>query len=79
MAKYALAAWSLLYNIYNNMSAPYKASDRLCQIISDDHHLLQMMSRFGIALGVGEKTVAQVCEDHKVDTATFLAVANYMK
>ena len=79
MAKSALAAWSLLYNIYNNMSAPYKASDRLCQIISDDHHLLQMMSRFGIALGVGEKTVAQVCEEHKVDTATFLAVANYMK
>lgn len=61
------------------MSAPYKATDRLCEIISQDHHLLQMMSRFGIPLGVGEKTVAQVCEDNHVDTPTFLAVANYMK
>lgn len=61
------------------MSAPYKSSDRMCQIISQDHHLLQMMSRFGISLGVGEKTVAQVCEDNHVDTQTFLAVANYMK
>lgn len=51
----------------------------MCAIISDEPALLQMMSRFGIPLGVGEQTVAQVCEAHNVDTPTFLAVANFIK
>ena len=38
-----------------------------------------MMSRFGIPLGVADKTVTQVCQEHHVDTATFLALANFMK
>lgn len=57
----------------------YKPSDRMCDIICDEPTLLQMMSRFGIPLGVGEQTVSQVCEAHAVDTATFLAVANFIK
>lgn len=57
----------------------YKETDRMCDIICEEYHLLQMMSRFGLPLGVGEKTVKQVCEENKVDAATFLAVANYIK
>lgn len=34
------------------------------------------MSRFGIALGFGDKTIGEVCFDSGVDTATFLAVVN---
>lgn len=56
----------------------YKASDRMCDVISDEFHLLQTMCRFGIALGCGERTVEEVCEAAGVDTATFLAVANYI-
>ncbi len=51
----------------------------MCDIICEEYHLLQMMSRFGLPLGVGEKTVKQVCDENKVDAATFLAVANYIK
>jgi len=51
----------------------------MCDVICDEPSLLQMMSRFGIPLGVGEQTVKEVCERHKVDTTTFLAVANFMK
>lgn len=51
----------------------------MCDIICDEPALLQMMSRFGIPLGVGDQSVAQVCEAHDVDTATFLAVANFIK
>lgn len=51
----------------------------MCDIICEEYHLLQMMSRFGIPLGFGEKTVKDVCETNGVDTSTFLAVANYMK
>lgn len=57
----------------------YKDTDRMCDIICEAYHLLQMMSRFGIPLGVGDKTVKEVCEENNVDTATFLAVANYIK
>lgn len=57
----------------------YKDTDRMCDIICEEPDLLQMMSRFGIPLGVGELTVAQVCDSHGVDTATFLAVANFIK
>lgn len=51
----------------------------MSDIICDEPSLLQMMSRFGIPLGVGERTVKEVCETNNVDTVTFLAVANFMK
>ena len=51
----------------------------MSDVIASQPSLLQMISRFGIQLGVGEKTVREVCEASKVDTTTFLAVANVMK
>ena len=51
----------------------------MCDVICDEYHLLQMMSRFGIPMGFGEKTVKEVCLENSVDCITFLAVANYMK
>lgn len=51
----------------------------MCDVICDQPSLLQMMSRFGIPLGVGEQTVRQVCDAHGVDTPTFLAVANFIR
>lgn len=56
----------------------YKETDRICDIICDEPALLQSMSRFGLPLGVGEKTVKQVCEERGVDTATFLVVADFI-
>ena len=57
----------------------YKETDRMSDVISDEFHLLQMMSRFGISLGFGEKTIKEVCDEAGVDCATFLVVANYIK
>lgn len=65
--------------MYTTMSVSYKDTDRMCDVICDEYHLLQMMSRFGIPLGFGEKTVREVCEANNVNTVTFLAVANYLK
>ncbi len=62
--------------VYNGT---YKDSDHMCDVICDEPSLLQMLSRFGIPLGVGDQTVRQVCEGHGVDTATFLSVANFIK
>ena len=36
------------------------------------------MSRFGIALGFGDKTIAEVCAESRVDASTFLAVVNML-
>ena len=54
----------------------YSPEERMCDLVSDRYAVLQVMSRFGIALGFGDKTVAEVCAEHKVDVSTFLAVVN---
>ena len=56
----------------------YTATDRLCDLIDDNFKLLMVMSRFGISLGFGEKSVKEVCEAENVDCDTFLAVANFI-
>ena len=39
--------------------------------------VLQLMNRFGISLGVRDKTIATVCNEHQVDCTTVLAIINY--
>lgn len=56
----------------------FNSSDKMSDLISNDYRLLLVMSRFGISLGFGEKTVKQVCSESAVDCPTFLAVANFM-
>jgi regulator of cell morphogenesis and NO signaling len=61
------------------MSIRYKDNDKMSDVICDEPALLQMMTRFGIPLGVGDKSVKEICENNNIDTGTFLAVANYTK
>ncbi len=61
-----------------NSNAQYASSDKLRNLIRDNSLLLMVMSRFGISLGFGNKTVKEICESHGVDTATFLTVANFI-
>ena len=56
----------------------YTGDDRMCDLVCDRYAVLQVMSRFGIALGFGDKTIAEVCAENKVDAATFLAVVNML-
>lgn len=56
----------------------YKPTDKMIDLISDDYSLLQVMSRFGLSLGFGDKTVREVCEMNRVDCHTFLAVVNFV-
>lgn len=61
-----------------NNNIKYTSSDKLRSLIQDNSLLLMVMSRFGISLGFGNKTVNEICELHNVDTYTFLTVANYI-
>ena len=62
------------------MDRPHKygAGDRMSDLICDNYSLLMVMSRFGLSLGFGDKTVQEVCEAQGVDCNTFLAVANFI-
>lgn len=55
----------------------YEANDKMISLIADNCDILQSLGRFGLNLGFGDKTVWEVCEEHHVDTFTFLAVVNY--
>ena len=56
----------------------YKPTDKMIDLISDNYSLLQVMSRVGLSLGFGDKTVKEVCELNGVDCRTFLIVVNFM-
>jgi regulator of cell morphogenesis and NO signaling len=55
----------------------YKGSDKICELMSHEEDAIQIISRFGLEMGVGEQTIEQVCEAHGVHTPTFLAIVNY--
>jgi len=55
----------------------YKSSDKICDLMSREEDAIQIISRFGLEMGVGEQTIEQVCVAHDVHTPTFLAVVNY--
>ncbi|NLV52899.1 MAG: helix-turn-helix transcriptional regulator [Bacteroidales bacterium] len=65
--------------MFNKMAAHYQSTDKLGFVLANDYRLLQVMSRFGLSLGFGEKTIASVCRQCNVDTDTFLAIINYVK
>lgn len=50
----------------------------MANIISDNYQLIQVMSRFGIPLGFGDKTVEETCLINAVDCNTFLTVVNFV-
>ena len=55
----------------------YKSSDKICDLMSQEEDAIQIISRFGLEMGVGDQTIEQVCHSHNVHTPTFLAIVNY--
>ena len=54
----------------------FTSRDKMETLITTNYRLLNMLSRFGISLGVGDKSIEEVCKLNGVDCSTFLAVAN---
>ena len=55
----------------------YKATDKICDLMSHEEDAIHLISRFGLEMGVGEQTIAEACESHGVHSPTFLAIINY--
>lgn len=56
----------------------YEAGDKMIDLISDNHSMLQGLGAFGIRLGFGDKTVSEICDEQGVDCYTFLTVVNFL-
>lgn len=54
--------------IYKNM--------RMSDIILNNHFLILTLERFGIELGVQDKTIEAICNENNVSTEIFLTIAN---
>ena len=54
----------------------FTSRDKMETLITTNYRLLNMLSRFGISLGVGDKSIEEVCKLNGVDCSTFLAVVN---
>lgn len=55
----------------------YTANSKMSDLMCTEPQALQIISRFGLPVGVGDKTIEQVCDEHHVHTPTFLAILNY--
>lgn len=56
----------------------FSANEKMSDLINENHSLLLVISRFGLSLGFGNKTVQEVCETNGIDCTTFLAVVNFL-
>lgn len=61
-----------------NKLMKYSGTDKMSDLICGNYSLLLVMSRFGLSLGFGDKTVEQVCDQQGVHTGTFLSVVNFI-
>ncbi len=52
------------------------ADKKMADLIHMNYLLVSVISRFGIQLGFGDKTVSQVCDENKVNTDFFLEIVN---
>ena len=44
----------------------YKPTDKMSDLICENYALLQVLSRFGVSLGFGDKSVQEVCAMNNV-------------
>lgn len=49
---------------------------RLSEVVEEHPSLIPVINRFGIRLGLGDKSVKTLCEEHALDTDFFLTVTN---
>lgn len=57
----------------------YRGIDKMSELLSRDKRAMQIVSRFGIPMGVGDKTIESVCEENGIHTPTFLAIVNNVR
>ena len=52
------------------------SNQKASELILHDYLLVPVITRFGIKLGFGEKTIAQLCKENNIQTDFFLDIIN---
>ena len=60
----------------DNKSRLFSSESRLSDLITAHPALLSMLTRLGISLGFGDRSIADVCQESGVDTDFFLLICN---
>lgn len=58
------------------MIIPITKDMKMADLIHLDYHLALVINRFGIKLGFGDRTVAEICSEHGIDASFFVEIAN---
>ena len=53
---------------------PFSKDTKFAELMTDDRRLLQLLPRFGIRIGFGDRSVDQVCQMNQVNTDLFLMI-----
>lgn len=61
-------------NIMPRKKKPFSKDTKFAELLTDDRRLLQLLPRFGIGLGFGDRNVDQVCQMNQVNTDLFLMI-----
>ena len=59
-------------------ATPFTAHSRMSDVILSSSAALLIISRCGIPLGFGDKSIGQICQEHHVDTKTLLLLLKYL-
>ena len=54
----------------------FSSESRLSDLITAYPSILSLLTRLGISLGFGDRSIADVCEQSGVDTTFFLLICN---
>lgn len=60
-----------------NNTRTFTRMDTVIDLIDTDCNIIPLLSRFGIPLGFGDKTIGEVCDDNGLDSGIFLLVINF--
>ena len=60
--------------IMSKKKTPFSKDTKFAELMTDDRRLLQLLPRFGIGLGFGDRSVDQVCQMNQVNTDLFLMI-----
>ena len=61
-------------NIMPRKKKPFSKDTKFAELLTDDRRLLQLLPRFGIGLGFGDRSVDQVCQMNHVNSELFLMI-----
>lgn len=61
-----------------NRNKHFSPHSKMADLVCDHYNILLLINRFGITLGMGEKTVQEICDEHDVDVNTFLYIVHFI-